>query len=309
MYWNKASNSKRKRWGVIALGSPLSPERYALGKATLDSFGIEIEAPISPSEYYGQYDFGFSNGSAQDRAAALLQLLRDDDVECVLTARGGYGCSELLPHLRAAGLTNIGKPVVGLSDATALLVQIPQQFGGVSLHGPALGSAFADYQSNPIAKQSVDSLMDILSEKPSQIEESIVELRSKDAEVQGKLLVGNLSVLVSLLGTPYDVSYKNKILAIEEVGEAPYQVHRLLLQLLYAGKLAELRGLLFGRFAKCESKFGPSVTDVIEQFSNEHLSSFDYPVGQSDAFGHWGLNRVLPIGAKATWSNGALRIQ
>lgn len=274
-------------WGVFVSGSPLSPERFSEGVRTLEHLGFRVKCPLDPSIYYGRYDHGFSNGSVLERTAALEQLLEDPEVEVILAARGGYGAYELLPSIDFSLFRSNPKPLVGCSDLTLLLVQ-PQVCG---IHGPTLGSSFADYAKDSSAQKTVDRLIAFLSDA-QELEYQCSELRSGHAE--GRLLCGNLSVLTSLLGTPWDVDYRDAVLVLEEVGEAPYRIHRSLLQLKHAGKLEKLAGLVFGRFSRCEAAHGPTADEVILSLLGDILHESSYPVYTGLEVGHWGLNLPLP---------------
>ena len=132
------------------------------------------------------------------------------------------------------------------------------------------------------------------------------ELRSGVGK--GPIICGNLTMLTTLLGTPWDPNYSGAILVLEDVGDAPFRIHRSLTQLKHAGKLDNLSGLVFGRFSRCEAKHGPSVDDVIDMVVNELLQDFTYPIIRNLEFGHWGENQALAIGVNAQIENNVLKI-
>lgn len=288
--------------GVVALGSPLSPEREALGVAELKKRGYQVAMPLACSKYYGDYANGFSNGSIEQRLAALRELLEDPSVSAVLSARGGYGLMELLPALDEPWAVNACKPIIGLSDMTALLSQSRNRFSAPMIHGPSLGDAFADAATNEEAKLSVDSLCALLEQRPFHYEAKLKELRTGQAS--GSLLVGNLSIFCALLGTAWDVSFDGAVLVLEDVGEPPYRIHRNLLQLTLAGKFKNIAGLVFGRFAKCEAMHGPSVEQVWQLALNSFWKEDTFPVAAGISVGHWGENHALPVGYCATLKQG-----
>ena len=128
-------------------------------------------------------------------------------------------------------------------------------------------------------------------------------LKGEDAE--GRILATNLTVLCSMLGTSFDFDFKDLILVLEDVGEAPYKVHRMLTQLEQAGKFESIKGLVFGRFAKCESKNGPSIEDVFTMFIKD---KYNFSVLKALEFGHWGRNVPLALNSKAKISSEDLII-
>ena len=124
--------------------------------------------------------------------------------------------------------------------------------------------------------------------------------------VPGPLLCGNLSMLLSLLGTPWDIDYDGKILVLEDVAEAPYRVKRMLLQLKLAGKLDKLSGLAFGSFKNCEAKAGPTLEEVLFQVLDEFLPKSNFPVIAQLPVGHEEHNMPLVLGAKSKIESGKL---
>ncbi len=123
---------------------------------------------------------------------------------------------------------------------------------------------------------------------------------------QGPLLAGNLSVLTTLLGTPWDVDYSGAVLVVEEVGESPFRVERSLKHLALAGKFDSLAALVFGRFSRCEAAHGPAVDEVIERFAQFCPAKF--PVVSGLPVGHWGENQPLPLGCAAEVVNDCFRL-
>jgi len=292
--------------GVFAPGSPVNPERVARGIRYYQSLGYQVVVPRDPSEMYGRADGGFANGSVEDRLNTLYQLLEDEKVDVVIAARGAYGCLELLPQIDFSRIARSGKALVGYSDVSTLLVPL-LQFGKIStIHGPTVSKEAAEATESAEAEASVGSLLSLLSEPDYRISAVGEVLRGGSGE--GELVVSNLTTLVTLLGTPWEPDLNGKILVVEEVGEAPYRVHRLLLQLKLAGQLSGLQGLCFGSFYKCEAKFPPSLRQVWEKFIVEWLGELDFPVVSGLPCGHEGKNTALPLGVKARVEDGSFRV-
>ena len=126
----------------------------------------------------------------------------------------------------------------------------------------------------------------------------------RDGSGQGRIIAGNLTVLTSLLGTPWDIDYDGAVLMLEEVGEAPFRIHRMLMQLKFGGKLNNLAALVFGRFSRCTAKHGPAVDEVIRRAVSDILDGPRYPVLAGLPFGHWGENVPLPVGCLAKVEGG-----
>lgn len=293
--------------GIVALGSPLSPERYAQGREVLEQRGYTLRVPLSPSEFYGDYRHGFANGSPQQRRDAFQSLLADPAVAAVITARGGYGALDVLPLLDLGLVRANPKAIVGISDTTALLVQGPQRFAFPTIHGPTLGDLIADQDQSPEARRSVDRLFDLLSAEKEEYAAQCEVLRPGSGE--GPVIAGNLTMLTCILGTPWDIDYQDAVLVLEDVGEAPFQVHRSLLQLALAGKLDSLQGLVLGRFSRCEPAHGPTVEEVVTMAIESFLSSTSYPIVRGLPFGHWGENHALPLGCTVRIVDGEFKIR
>ncbi len=308
---NKVRSLKNKI-GVFTGGSPLSKERFDLGLSYFKNHNIEVATPILPYRDYGIYLNGFANGSKEERLRAAQELIENKDVDLILSARGGAGIQEILSDFPYELLSKNPKLIIGQSDVTALILQMPHRAGISAIHGPQFGSEFADYESLDSAKKSVDTLIKLLTDPEFRYTlegRYLSGNRSPNkSSATGTLLAGNLSILISLLGTPFDVPYSDSILIIEEVGESPHKIDRMLRQLLLSKKLDKISGIAFGRFAKCESKHGPQVQDVIKNFITEFSKISDVIVLDSLEVGHWGCSMPVPIGIKAEITDSGINI-
>ena len=291
--------------GIFAPGSPTRLELVEKGIKQLESEGFKVSIPLDPSKNYGRGDGSFSSASVEERLSALNALLDDDKVKVILSARGAYGTAEILPKLDFKKIALSKKAIIGYSDVTALVSIVPKLCNIPAIHGPTLTKEFAEASESKDALDSIKSLLSILRG------ESIAPLLGKflkNGAAEGPLLVGNLSVLCALLGTPFEPDFSNAVLVIEETGEAPYRIHRMLMQLKLAGKLESLAALAFARFSKCESKNIPSLETTITQFLAEQLKSLDYPVLAGLELGHNGINLALPCGVNARVEENQLRV-
>ncbi len=283
--------------GIFSSSAPLEESRFKKGVSTLESLGYKTKCPLDPSKYYGKYDYAFSSGSIEERANSINELFKNPDLKVLIAARGGDGALELLPHLDFKSLAKNPKLIVGFSDVTVLLLQAISQASLVAIHGTTIGSSFADYDSDPIAQQNVKNLLQICSDPQYRISENVKILRTGNAE--GRIIAANLTMLLSVLGTPWDLDYKDKILVLEDTGEKPYRIYRNLLQLKLAGKFDGLAALVLGRFSKVENNVGPTFTETINYFIKTHLSKSSFPVIAGLEVGHQGKNLPLPLGCLA----------
>ncbi len=292
--------------GVIAPASAVSQEKLDKGIGELENRGYRTRVVLSPTKNFGIPNSHFASDNAENRARAFNELVSDPEVRALFCARGGFGSQELLPLLDFKAIVSARKPLVGFSDLTALLAAVT--FSGslpaglVTVHGACVGVEFADSGAGNDSQQSVDALLNLLAQE-AQHSWSFKELRAPlpGSVKEGEIIAGNLTMLVGLLGTPWDFDYSGKFLLLEEINEAPYRVHRMLTQLKLAGKLESLAGLIFGRFSRCEAVNSVSIDDYLKESVGLIFSSTSFPIGMSLSFGHEGLNLPLPLGCRAAW--------
>ena len=269
---------------VVAAPGPVNREKFSAGVEVL---GGRYDLIYDESSLFARK--GFLAGEDAHRLERLNAALRDPECRAIILARGGYGLTRILPGIDQAGLRANPKVIIGYSDVTALL-SVCVYSGVAAIHGPMV-SDFGD-----LSEVDRESLFNLL-ENPDPGEvltglETLVEGRAR-----GPLLGGNLEVLTRLLGTPFQPDFEGAILFLEEVGEFPYRVDRLLTHLEMAGVFDSVAGVLIGDFTDCdELEDGvvqpPSGRDVLL----ERLGGLAIPVALDGAFGHGDRKRSLPFG-------------
>ncbi len=284
--------------GILTSASPLEPAVAYSGITTLERNGFEVVCPLDASTGYDTDEFGFAAGSIKSRVEAFKSLFEDDSVDVIISSRGGYGTMELLPELDFSVVKNNPKVLVGFSDVTPLLIQLAYGVGVPSVHGPALKSIAE-------SEDSLEPLIDLLI--TGHAPKLTGKVLRKGAS-EGNLIVGNLTMLTTMLGTPWDVSYDGAILVIEDIGELPFRTERTLRHLKLAGKLDNLAGLAFGQFTNCSTSAGLTTEQVIERSVLGVLKDTDYPVIIDLDVGHVSKNSPLPLGKRAKISNGNLEV-
>jgi len=247
---------------------------------------------------------GFLAGTDRQRLKDLHAMFRDPKIHAVICLRGGYGTPRLLSHIDYDLIRKNPKIFVGFSDITALLIAFYKKAYLVGFHGPMVTSNFAHKKNR---KYSMGGLFRMITE-PKPFGSILTGSRTKrgktlrKGKITAPLVGGNLSLLVTLLETPWSFSTKNCILFIEEVGEANYRIDRMITQLLNAGKLHDAAGIVFGQFSDCEVK--PTgdgrPTQTIDQILRERLEDIKCPIACGFPFGHDSLTATLPIGIRAT---------
>jgi muramoyltetrapeptide carboxypeptidase len=230
-------------------------------------------------------------------------MFRDDSVRAIWAARGGSSASTLLPHLDYALMRATPKALVGYSDVTAVHLALLRHANLVSFHGPVSSSTFSDYNAAHLRAvlmdDAVGTRMPLREREPDAFppEEGAPQVfRSGVAE--GPLVGGNLSTLVALIGTPHMPHLRGCILFLEDVGEAPYRIDRMLTQLEQAGVFAQAAGVALGIFRKCTPPDDePSLT--LRQVFADRFASLRVPCAYGFPIGHIAQQLTLPLGVRA----------
>lgn len=296
--------------GIVAPASPVSRTEWQRVKSSLEAIGFTLvydEAQLLDNKH-------FLAGSDATRVAALHRLFQDPEVGIIWCVRGGYGTMRLLDGLDYDLIRRNPKILIGFSDITALLHAIWQRTGLITFHGPVGTSEFTAYTQREMSHQLMSGRVPHTIALPAIVEQSMYRA-AQHTEYQaqvlapgmatGRLIGGNLTLMASLLGTPYDVDYRGKILLLEEVGEAPYRIDRLLTQLRLAGKLDEVAGIGLGVFKDCSNR---QKSGELLQVLRDRLGDLGVPVVYGLAFGHVANNFTFPIGVAARLDAQALTL-
>jgi muramoyltetrapeptide carboxypeptidase len=239
-------------------------------------------------------------GDDEQRIAAIGRAA-SSGADVALISRGGYGITRILPalpYIAIAKAIDKGMQFVGLSDFTAFNQAVFSKTGRITWQGPALGADFGTpAEPDDIMQACFDDLLLEQGEgtgwqRPALESDSRVTV--KDATLWG----GNLTVLTSLLGTPYFPQIKAGVLFLEDVGEHPYRIERMLTQLLHAGVLAQQKAVVMGQFSNYKlvptHDKGFKLTTVVSWLR----SQIKAPVLTGLPFGHVATKVLLPVGAK-----------
>jgi muramoyltetrapeptide carboxypeptidase len=277
--------------GVCAPASHFNREAFEAGVRLLEGRGFRLK--FSPRIFERH---GFFAGDDRARANELHELLEDPEVGAIIAARGGWGCLRILDHLDFALIRRKPKPFIGFSDVTTLLAALADRGRLRPLHGPTLTSL-------PIIDAaSVDALCAALRGGPPAPLRPTEPRLVRPRRVAGRLAGGNLATLVSALGTPWFPKTEGRLLLLEERGEKPYVLDRMLTSLRLAGALNGVRAVLLGDFVQCGR---PALAVVLAA-----LEGLRVPVVSGYPVGHATRNMVVPIGGKAVLeADGLLRFE
>lgn len=290
---------------LIGLVTPATfvtdPDRLLLVERTLQHFGLRFRYGRNVRKRYG-----YLGGTVDERVTDLHEFFDDSEVKGIFCIRGGYGSGQLLKKLDYGLIARNPKVLLGYSDITALHLAIHRKTGLVTFHGPVVLSRFTGYtqehlkkalfETAPIGK--VTNPVDNGALRPDHLLRTV-----KPGAARGRLVGGNLSLIVSLMGTPYEIDTRGKILFIEDVGEQPYSIDRMLTNLLLAGKLEAAAGIIWGECSDCRPRdFQPTFDSTLSagEVVDNILGSLNIPVLSGLTIGHTGDQLTLPLGCMAT---------
>jgi len=284
---------------IVAPASYISEEELQDSIKNLNQLGFET----SYSEKI-LLQKGYFAGSDKDRAIDLMEKFSDKSIKGIVCARGGYGGARILPLLNYKIIRANPKVLIGYSDVTALLYGIYKKAGLITFHGPVGTSTFNDYSVGNFKKVLMNPERNmVFTNSESGDDENIYGVTTiVKGKGKGRLAGGNLSIMVSLIGTPYDVNYSNKIIFIEEVGEEPYRIDRMLTQMIEAGKFKHAAGIMMGIFSNCEPKEkNPSYNKSFSlmEVLVDRFAKLKIPVVYGMSFGHVKDKFTIPFGARA----------
>ena len=272
--------------GIVAPAGPLEDrEAFERGVASLERLGFKVRFDERIFQSYR-----YLAGDDASRAEELMRYFEDPSISGIIALRGGFGCSRLISILDEDRLRPHCKLFMGFSDLTTLHLFFRRRFGWVTIHGPmACSPSLAAIQ--PEQRSHLISLFGDAGYHPSLSFPNLETWQPGMAE--GKLTGGCLSLLAASLGTPYEVQTEGQILFLEDLGEPPYRIDRMLTQLKLAGKLDGAAGFLIGSFTDCEPGGG---NYTIKECLQEILAELEVPVLANFPSGHGLQNWALPLG-------------
>ncbi|MBW2240435.1 MAG: LD-carboxypeptidase [Deltaproteobacteria bacterium] len=269
--------------GIAAPAFPADAGALAAGTAALREAGFRIRSRRDPT-----LARGYLAGTDAARAKELMGLVDDPRVDAILCVRGGYGCQRMVGGLDAARVREAGKPLIGFSDVTTLLLWQRKLAGLGGFHGLMFNA-----RRGP-SREEVASLVSALA---GEAQAPFLGQGRRRGVAQGRLVGGSLTLLAASLGTPWEVDTRGAILLIEEIGERPYALDRLLTQLGAAGKLAGVQGIGVGHLVGCDDK--KRTQPEAEEVLMELLAPLGVPLVFGLPFGHQSPNLTWPVGVRA----------
>lgn len=294
--------------GVVAPGFAIKKEVLDKALETLEEMGFK---PHHTARVLGNH--GYFSDTDQERALDLNEMFADPAVDGILCARGGYGCTRILPLLDYGLIRNHPKALIGFSDITALIQAIHQETGLVCFHGP-VGSTLDDTYSQSYLKKVLVKGKGSLKLKNAKLDPELYGDSEYDrytifpGRAEGTLIGGSLTLAASLMGTPHEMDFTDKIVFLEDVGEAPYRMDRMLTQLIQGSNFTKAKGILFGVCKDCdrEKKFD---NFTLREVLMDLIAPLGIPAAYGMSFGHVPQNLTLPVGIRAGFDAGEMHLE
>lgn len=284
--------------GLVTPAGPITEEQ--LEKTISNIEGLGFKTVFNEKRLLSK--IGYLAGRDIVRADEVNTMFNNKQIDGIWAVRGGYGATRILDMLNYKVIRQNPKVFIGYSDITAIHHAIFKKTGLISFHGPVGASDFTDYTKKHVM-QVVTETTPTLKIDPCRDNE-ILENNTyhsyiiNEGTAEGQLIGGNLTLVASLIGTPYDVSYKNKLVFLEDVGETPYRIDRMITQMISAGKFDNIKGIILGVFLNCETKErNNSLT--LKEMLEDRLQRLNIPIIYGMSFGHISNQFTLPLGIKA----------
>ena len=291
--------------GLIAPGGFASERLVEKAVQNIEALGLRAKVGTYINAVHGNYA-----GSVQQRLADLHAMFADPEVKMIWPIRGGSGCISLLSKLDYGLIRRNPKILLGYSDITALHLAIHNRAGLVTFHGPVASSTLADYPrehmmavlTDPRPRSTIPMAPENALKARTMPHFGIRTLTSGVAT--GPLLGGNLSIVAALCGTPYAADFRNSLLFLEEVDEAPYRLDRWMTQLDLSFGFANAAGVMVGICEDCAPEEGRRSLSLDETL-DQHLKPLIVPAVTGYSIGHIRHQFTLPVGVRATLDTAA----
>jgi len=269
--------------GIIAPSSPFDREKFYNGLSVLEEMGFTVSFPKNIFEQKG-----YLAGSDEHRAGILNSMFADPDIKGIICARGGYGALRILPLIDFEAIALNPKVFIGCSDGTVLLNSFFSKCGLVSLHGPMIESLAT------ASDQTIQSLRELLLTNQNLTVSCQNRVAIRSGKASGIMAGGNLTTLCHLTGTPFEPDFSGQILLLEDIGESPYRIDRLLMHMKLAGCFEDINGLVLGSFKACGE------IELVHKIFDDIFSRDCFPILADFDIGHDEPNLSIPFGINAS---------
>ena len=265
-------------------------------RESFEAMGLKVKVGAHVLDRHGYFA-----GTDEHRAADVNAMFADASVRGIVCVRGGWGCARILPRLAVDVIGANPKVLLGYSDITALHHAVHSRTGLVTFHGPVGISEWNTFNVGWLKRVLFDGeAVTFENDKSFDAADTLVQREHRTATItpgtaRGRLLGGNLTVLTSIVGSGYLPDFRDAVLFLEDVGEAPYRIDRMLQQLALAGVLAQAKAVLWGTCSDCDPGEGFG-SFTVEDVLNQHLKPLGVPVWHGAMIGHVTKQFTLPLG-------------
>ena len=319
-HWRKPR--RLKMGDTVALVSSASrtvplTKQLLFAKERLEALGLNVIVGKSVFQKNGYFA-----GTDQARAADLNTMFANHKVKAIFEMRGGWGCARILPYLNYELIKKNPKIFIGFSDITALEIAMAKYSNLISYYGPMAELPWPNFTVEQMKKIIFDGTSPVTLQNPvDEVDPKKDIIQSEDrietlipGTAKGVLMGGNLSIIVSLLGTPYEPDWTGKILFVEDVAEYHYRIDRMMAQLQQAGVLKKIRGFVFGTCMDCEVSVDTvkhtNASFSIDEILLHYLKPYHIPAFMGSMIGHDPKIFTVPQGvhAEINANKGTIRL-
>ena len=288
--------------GIVSPSTQVTdPDRWQTAERTVQYFGLKAKWAQNVRNHRAQDVAGIA-----ERVDDLHAVFEDPEVKGIICLRGGYGSGQLLDNIDYNLIRKNPKVFVGYSDITALHLAIQKFAGLVTFHGPVLLSEFTPYTQDCFRRALFrPEPLGVLTNPPeaNPLRPNHTTRTIREGNAKGRLIGGNLTLISSLMGTPYEIETHGTIFFTEDVGEENYRIDRMLTQLRLADKLQNAAGIIFGECNECgPADYKPSFAwnRTFGEVLNDRFENIKVPVLSGLTIGHTADQLTLPLGVTAT---------
>lgn len=283
--------------GIIS-PSAASADRmeYTFAKEAMEAMGLKVKVG---SNFKNR--FGHLAGTDEERAADFNDMFADPEIKAIICLRGGSGAARILPLIDYEQVKANPKPLLGYSDITALHCALQSQTGLISFHGPNGSGSWNSFHANQFQQLFFDQKLLSFKNEVTKGDDLVAKGNRiqtlTSGTVDGKILGGNLTVLTALSGSIYYPDFQNSILFIEDVGEDPYRIDRMMSTLKLNGTLGKIKGFVFGQCSDCKPGSGYGAFTV-DQIMDQYIIPLNIPAYIGAMIGHIPKQFIVPVGAR-----------
>jgi len=289
-----------KKGDIVGLISPSSATaeriQFMFAQEALEALGLKVKLGENLKKRRGHLA-----GTDEERAGDLNNMFADDEVKAIICIRGGSGAARILPMIDYNSIKKNPKPLIGYSDITALHNAIHAKTGLISFHGPNGTGSWNNFNVQQFENIFFEKALTTFQNETQKVDDLVIKnnrtITLKSGTVEGKILGGNLTVLTALSGTSFLPDFKDAILFLEDIGEDPYKIDRMMSTLKLNGTLDQIKGFVFGQCTDCTPSGGyGSLT--LDDVLDDYILPLGIPAYKGAMIGHIPKQFIIPVGAK-----------